>query len=297
MAMSTYDFYTDRVNGPAPKTKEVLPPATSKGLHSLITTRAQANWFAKEFPVRCGDGKGIVDTNHDALWDSARALIPDLPEYPWSSWDEDERDEVLFDLLEFAARRVSEPTESTWHNFFSHYELTFDQKSGRASFRDEVNQILHRGGTMFELDQNLQIIRAGTPAVRKVVEDLTPISGDDKLDKDLRQARDLYQSRRADDRALALERLWDGFERLKTIDLPTGNKRASATALLAHIASPEFRTFVEAEMKSLTDFGNQFTIRHHETDKHPVPDEAQDYLFVRMGSLIIFLLRESERLG
>lgn len=95
---------------------------------------------------------------------------------------------------------------------------------------------------------------------------------------------------------MALEKLWDAFERLKTVDV-FGNKKQSANALLDNIASAEFRTFTSTEMKSLTDLGNQFMIRHHETDKHQVPEDAQDYLFARMGSLIVFLLRVSNRLG
>lgn len=50
-------------------------------------------------------------------------------------------------------------------------------------------------------------------------------------------------------------------------------------------------------MLALTKIGNAFNLRHHETDKHPVPPEAYDYLYSRMGSLIITLLRESNRLA
>lgn len=149
---------------------------------------------------------------------------------------------------------------------------------------------------MYELSPNLQVVRIGTPAVQQVIEQMTPASGDADLDDLLLRAKGLYISHKQGDRALALEKLWDAFERLKTIDV-LGNKKQSANALLDHIASSEFKAFTSTEMKALTDLGNQFMIRHHETDKHPVPQEAQDYLFARMGSLIVFLLKASNRLG
>lgn len=293
--MSTYDFFTDRSSGPAPRIQEELPEATATALHSLVISKIDTNWFAKLFPVRCEDGRGIVETKRGALWDNARGLIPDLPAYIGGEWKQS--DGVLFDLLEYAAQRVSKPIEDDWHSYFKHHELRFDKEAGQKDFREEVNQILHRGGTIFELNHDLQVVRTGSSSVQHVVKNLIPRSGDETLDNYLIQAKELYQSRLVDQRTVALERLWDGFERLKTIDLPATNKKVSAEALLGHISSPQFRTFVEVEMKSLTSFGNDFTIRHHETNKHAVPIEAQDYLFVRMGSLILFLLGESKRLG
>lgn len=293
--MTSYDFFTDRVDGPVPQSAEELAPATATALYSLVTSKVDANWFAKLYPIHCEDGKGITSTNVRPLWENARGLIPALPEQMWAEWDGS--DGALFDLVEYASRRVSEPLEDRWHDYFGHYELSFDKHSGQKTFRSEVNQLLHRGGTVFELSDDLRIIRVGSPSVQKVIEELSPMSGDEKLDRDLAQAVKLYQSRDIDDRVIAVERLWDAFERLKTIDLPAASKKVSADALLEHIDSRAFRTFVKAEMVCLTAFGNEFTIRHHETNKHPVPPEALDYLFARMGSLITLLLSESSRLA
>jgi hypothetical protein len=75
-----------------------------------------------------------------------------------------------------------------------------------------------------------------------------------------------------------------------------GNKRASSEALLAHAISDADRSVLASEMKALTDIGNQFTIRHHETDKHPVSPDMREYLFARMGGLLVILLSQSDRL-
>lgn len=292
--MDTSDFYSDRLNGPIPRTHDYLPEATSEGLFALFKQKVRAHWFAQDFPEQCEDGHGVVGTNAPALWANVRAVIPGLIPSRFGI-EGQQADEVLFDLLEYAAQRVAKPVPGEWHPYMKHHELNFNSKAGRKKFRAEVNQILERGGTRFELNSELQIVRIGTPAVQQVLEQLNPASGDSTLDAYLVEARTLYQSPRHGERAFALERLWDAFERLKTLDVPR-NKPASATVLLGNVQSEKFRAFVAAEMLALRSFGNDFMIRHHEMDKAPVPPESRDYLFARMGSLLVFLLKESKRL-
>jgi hypothetical protein len=292
--MTSQEFFTDRTNGPAARINDSLPEPTSRGLFELFKSKVDSHWFAERFPEQCEDGNGVVGTNFGGLWSNVRALVPELEEERWGS-PPVQPDGAILDLMEYAAHRVSKPVSGEYHSFFRHHELTFDQSAGRKEFRDEVNQIFARGRTTYELSPKLQMERIGTQAVQQVIEQMTPASGDPDLDGLLMRAKELYMSRRQEDRTAALEKLWDGFERLKTVDV-YGNKKQSSNALLGHITSTEFRAFTSTEMKALTDLGNQFTIRHHETDKHPVPVEAQDYLFSRMGSLIVFLLKVSNRL-
>lgn len=294
--MTSSDFYTDRVNGPIPRIYDKLPTATSGGLYSLFQTRAQSHWLAQRFPEHCDDGNGVCGTDYHALWSNVRALVPAMTEHNSLGSEPTQPDEVVFDLIEYAAGRVAKPIEGQWHDYMRHYELTFAEEPGRREFRKDVNQILQRGGTMYELNEEGRILRIGTDEVQQVIKQLTPAGGDTEVDALLSLAKKRYLSRNPDDRALALEKLWDAFERLKTVDV-LGNKKASTNALLDNIASAEFRAFTSTEMKSLTDLGNQFMIRHYETDKHQIPEVAQDYLFARMGSLIVFLLSVSNRLG
>ncbi|MFB9821105.1 hypothetical protein [Arthrobacter ramosus] len=295
--MTPSDFYTDRMNGPVPRTHDTLPKATAEGLYSLFRSKARAHWLAQHFPEHCVDGNTISGTDLDALWSNVRAVIPEfkVASSPFG-FQETQSDGVLLDLTEYAATRVARPIPGRWHEYMKHFELDFAEAPGRKEFRDEVNQILRRGGTMYELDAGGRIVRIGSPEVQQVIGQMAPASGDSTLDGLLVQAKGLYLSRKEDDRALALEKLWDGFERLKTVDV-SGNKKQSSNVLLDNITSAEFRAVTSAEMIALTAVGNQFMIRHHETDKHPVPEEAQDYLFARMGSLIVFLLKASNRLA
>lgn len=294
--MASTNFYSDRVNGPTPRVHEQLPAATSAGLLSLFMTKIEKNWFADQFPEQCEDGNGVCGTDGGALWNNVRALVPRLEEGQYGGFLYEQPDDVTFDLIEYAARRLAKPENGEWHPFWKHHELSFNESAGRAQFRDEVNEILHRGGTMFELSPQLQIIRSGTPAVQQVLEQLTPASGDKELDDLLLHSKELFHSRSDKERGLALDKLWDGFVRLKTLDVP-GNKKRSATALLENISNEAFREVCNKEMLTLTDVGNDFNIRHHETGTHLVPVEAYDYLFARLGSLIVYLLKVSGRLA
>lgn len=130
--------------------------------------------------------------------------------------------------------------------------------------------------------------------------DLQPNSGDKELDDLIIEARERYLSHKEDERRIGLEKLWDAFERLKTIEpLPDGksDKKASVKQLLSRITNEPLREVVENDMGALTDVGNKFRIRHHETDKHVVPVDGYDYLFARMSNVIITLLRASNRLA
>ncbi|MCH8314313.1 MAG: hypothetical protein IID17_15160 [Nitrospinae bacterium] len=96
------------------------------------------------------------------------------------------------------------------------------------------------------------------------------------------------------DRKFALEKLWDGWERLKSIyQGQTGDKKSSTKKLLDDASTePNFRELLEKEAKSLTDAGNRFHIRHFETTKTQLgKQEHVDYLFYRLFSLIDLLLR------
>ena len=291
--MSTSPFYSDRTKGAAPRTHEVLPEATADGLKALVQRRISANYLAEEFPSYCADGYGIEGTNHYEIGPDLVALVPDAT---WPLWQEATDDTVLFDIVEYVAERVSKPSNGHYHEFMRHHELSFDRKAGRAQFRKEVNVLLSRGGTVFEMNTQMQIERVGSPEVRLAVRSLRPATGDATLDTLLEQARTLYLSRSPADRATAIEKLWDGFERLKTIDDPSDKKR-SVTALLAHVPDQAFRDVIGEEMLALTKLGNGFQIRHYEVGKHPLAAEAQDYVATRIVNLIVYLLDKSGRLA
>jgi hypothetical protein len=123
-------------------------------------------------------------------------------------------------------------------------------------------------------------------------------SGDAETDHLLEESRRLILSPHIEDRRNGLEKLWDAFERIKTLE-PGNDKKAQATALLDRaVQAPRFRSFLETEAKELTTIGNTLRIRHFETTQERLekPEEV-DYLFHRMFSFLRLLLRATGREG
>src|SRR6185436_10959217 len=110
----------------------------------------------------------------------------------------------------------------------------------------------------------------------------------------LEAARQKFLNRSIDVRRESLEKLWDAWERLKTLE-PGRDKRESAGRLLDRASGePALRARLEHEARELTEIGNTFMIRHTEVDKVPVVASAHiDYLFQRMFSMIRLLLKTS----
>lgn len=116
-------------------------------------------------------------------------------------------------------------------------------------------------------------------------------TGDSELNGLLETARAKFLNPDGKIRREALEKLWDAWERLKTIE-PGKDKKSSIKALLDLGASePNFRELLEREAKELTVIGNGFQIRHTETTQTPVQTNEQvDYLFHRLFGLIRMLI-------
>lgn len=88
---------------------------------------------------------------------------------------------------------------------------------------------------------------------------------------------------------IAVEKLWDAFERLKTYYSPMLNKSASANKIIDDMSGsePNFKSLYQAEFKALTSIGNDFRIRHHETTKIDITDNRQyDYFYRRCLALV-----------
>ncbi len=286
------ELYRERTEGARPRVHENLPDATKRGIAAALMGALTQNMLAQLFPEYCPDGNAICGTD---IWRATNTMQALIPELEWPP-NESTSDGVLFDLIEFFATRVAAPENQHWHGFMRHYELEFDLRSGKKTFRNEINDMLRAGSTLFELTNQGKIERIGTPDLRAAILDLQPNTGDVELDALIIQSRELYRSPKLQDRQSGIEKLWDAFERLKTIE-PGGDKKQKIAALLAKISSEPLRQKVEEEMFALTKIGNEFRIRHHETDKHPVPGpEGQDYLYSRLSTLVIYLLKVSNRL-
>lgn len=117
-----------------------------------------------------------------------------------------------------------------------------------------------------------------------------PSSADAQLDTLLQEACDSFRDPAPVQRQRALEKLWDAWERAKT--LHGDEKKTAALALLQGASEDgEFLEILKTEAIALTHIGNNFHIRHFETNRTPLKDPKHiDYLFQRMLALLSLLL-------
>lgn len=105
---------------------------------------------------------------------------------------------------------------------------------------------------------------------------------DEYLNKLIEEAKDRFFN--PNDKHIALEKLWDAFERLKTyFDL---EKKQSADKLSMLISQNFEKDFIDEEFKRLTTIGNSYQIRHHERGKKELTKTHINYFFFRMLTLI-----------
>jgi uncharacterized membrane protein len=108
----------------------------------------------------------------------------------------------------------------------------------------------------------------------------------------LQTAREKFLNRELSVRREALEKLWDAWERLKSLPDPTDKKRSVKALLDRGSAEQNLRSRIEVEATQLTEIGNNFMIRHTEVTKTPITESIHvDYLFHRLFSFIRMLLQ------
>lgn len=112
----------------------------------------------------------------------------------------------------------------------------------------------------------------------------------------LETARAKYLDPNLQVRLEALEKLWDAWERIKTLEYPADKKKSIKILLDKASNEPNIRARLDREANELTEIGNKFMIRHTEAGKTPITSSAHvDYLFHRMFALIYLLL--GDRIG
>lgn len=285
-------LFTERHGQAKPRTSEALDETTRSGLLTLVSARIEEEWFGLSFPNKCGDGYAYAGTDFDRLRDTMKGYSVLWP----ADVDRDHcpDDGAVFDLVEFAYEFIAEAKDPSYHSYMGHTHYGYDRETGRKRFAHDVNRLFERNGMAFELTHG-EVTRLAPAALDEALAEAVFNTGDAALDELLESARHKFLNRALEVRRESLEKLWDSWERLKTVEAGK-DKKASARALLDRAAGEPLRTRLEEEARELTDIGNTFMIRHTETDKVPVTDSAHvDYLFHRMFAMIRLLLKASGR--
>jgi hypothetical protein len=296
-------YFSEKETGPRPRTEEIINPAVWGGIVAHIQKLVATGAFGKEYPLQCPDGRGTIGTDENLFSLALQAQMYGL-QWPLQtkrtdaeafSSNEPFAPETLLilDLVQFCFNKVAKPLPYSYHQFLGHDHLNFDVEAGRQEFRKEINGLFARNGVAYELDSGGAIVRLGPPILREAVSDFIFCTGDTTLDQMLEEARRKFINPNTSIRREAVERLWDAWERIKSLEEPE-DKKISINLLLTKAASdPDILKMFDDEGRELTRIGNKFHIRHTEMDQILITDSDHlDYLFHRLFAMIQLLLRK-----
>lgn len=286
-------YFSDRESGPRPRTLLDLTSSAWGGIVAQIGSFITNGGFGVDFPDQCPDGQGVVGTDDRAMGLAAQGDVPGL------EWPLNPRQVpptlLALDFVEFCFIHVAEPKHRNYHGFYRHHHLDFYRDDGRVAFCEAMNRVFARNQLAFELEATGMIRRIAPPVLRERLYESVVDTGDPKLDELLGVAREKYLDPDPGTRREGLEKLWDAFERAKTVGAGGGKKDGIKALLKQAAPEPTFRGVLEADARSLTDVGNKFHIRHSEKSQIELEsDLAVDYLFHRLFALVWLLLESRE---
>lgn len=311
-------YFSDRENGPKPRIIEEISPTVWKGVVALVSRMIKDASFGYSFPRLCHTGP-ICGYDNDLFNSTLKAEIPEIS---WPlSLKKRPKTLTILDFIEFCHKYTAKPTAYEhhpldhynrvtafrdplwqWNQIFGdepesgHSHFIYDVKAGQREFRESINLIFTRNGIVYELTDKGTVIRLAPEILRELLQYAKFHTGDADLDELLNSARIKFLDPHLDARKESLEKLWDAWERLKTLE--SGDKRESIRILLEK-SSPEinFRERINTEAKELTEIGNKFRIRHSEVGKIQIESSNHvDYLFHRLFALIYLILKSTDRI-
>lgn len=298
------DYFSDRENGPVARTEEVITPVVWAAIVATVKASINSGAFGQRFPERCADGQAICGCDENAF---GAAVIGEIRGLEWplqtkkrveesfiSQWEPFAPDTFLIlDFVAFVHAMVAKPIQREYHKFLRHDHLTFDQEAGQEEFRETINRYFGRNGLAFQMQPTGRIVRLLPPVIDLALRRTVFNTGDRTLDVLLEEARAKFSDPNPVIRREALERLWDCWERLKSLADSSSKKNSVHLILSAVTAEPALYARLDAEAHQLTSIGNDHLIRHYEVNQKPVIDaDHVDYLFHRLFAMIQLMLRK-----
>lgn len=287
------EFFSDRELGKSSRVSEEISKELFNGI--LVLYERYYNNLAKQFPIYCRDGGAVVGIDCSAFVDAAKALIPNMEFIRCSSaFDECPDKYAILDSIEFVYDNLWDYKVGQHHDYFKHDHLILlNTRDCRKNFIKEVNQLFERNGVVFFLDTDGKIKRQLPVELENLIQNLKVHTADQRLNELIQQATEDIRKPDLKDRTYALEKLWDAFERMKTFY--SSDKKTSSTQVFQKAASttPQFESVLTDEAHYLTKIGNEYQIRHFETNKIQITDPKHiDYLYYRMLSLISLCIEQ-----
>ncbi len=252
-------YFSDKEEGPKSRKEATISHEVWGGIVALIDPLIDKGAFAVNFPVTCDDGAGVIGTHAGNMTLALKAEIPDIKTISTiiinhdafvSTQDYTPPTLAVLDLIEFCFDNVAKPVSEYYHSYYKHHHFGFDIVLGKAEFREKINRIFARNGLAYELEEEGTIKRLVSPELHELLDSANFKTGDVTLDTMLKDARAKFLNPDPKTRKESLERLWDAWERIKT--LKDADKRKSIEKIL-DIVSVEttFREEIEEYNKKV----------------------------------------------
>ncbi len=173
---------------------------------------------------------------------------------------------VVLDAIEIFSKRVSQQYlfEQQINSIFSINELKCHIKLGEISIS---NDSIIGDGSCFDITEK-------------------------GIDERIQNSKELFEKGQY---SLALEKVWDAFDRIKTYYAPDLDKKKSSNKIIEDMSGENEAIYqmFNKEFHELKDIGNNFSIRHHEIGTATIDTDLQrKYLYHRCLSLI-YAIKES----
>lgn len=276
------------------------------GIIAVVNSLIIHNYLAKDYPRKCPDGRGIYETDVCAFYKAAKANIPalkkllsdsnfiDVDELVIKRLKSDDSKYAILDFIEFVYVHINDVENGEYHSFYNHYELNFiDTTCAKGKYIDDINTIFKRNNIAFTLDGNGQIQRVLDKTLVHLIEE-TKEPQERVIREYLKIAAEKIRSPKIDERKIALDKLWDAYERVKAFDASKKEEKSSSVnSLLDRVSNGNtgFRNLLDKECQELNGIGNTYTIRHSEKYQSTIDTpEHIDYLFFRLYSTMNLLL-------
>jgi hypothetical protein len=282
----TNTYFSEKELGENPRVETSISVSFWGSIVAIIDQQINNGAFGYNFPDKCPDDDGGIIGTHTGLF--ARILLGEIPQLAWPLDSEIIPQTVyVMDLLEFCHANIAKPKNGNFHTFYGKYHLDFDIEGGQLEFRNRINHLFSRNGLAFEMQVNGKIKRMVPKQFESLFEQSFYNTGDLELDRMLETAKIKFLNPDLNIRKESIEKLWDAWERAKTL-LEPNDKKMSIKKLLNTISpEPNFRRMIEDEATELTSIGNNFMIRHTEINKPPIETSIQvDFLFFRMFAFL-----------
>ena len=278
----TDNYFSERELGLPPRNIEKIEKTFWDGLVALIQSRISDGSLAERFPLNCFDAPIPIGSDESAIKSVFQSEFLSM-QWPLHLNNMPDTLSVL-DAVEFFYRYISKPLRKEYHSFGKHnHFLSFDRDGGRLEYLEDVNRLFRRNSLAFELKEDGKVIRLEPVVLRETLAKTIFQAEDEELNRLLELAREKFRNPDVSIRREAVEKLWDAWERLKTLEPGADKKKQIETLLTKAIPQSEFRERLNQEAIELTTIGNEFAIRHTETNKIIISDsEYLDYLFHRL---------------